>query len=125
MGQFYKRSVITVFWAAFCAHLPSSPKESSAVVWGSAQDTQMFQIVVCFCHKGKASSSKGSPGEEQAVFPRPADEGKTAVENKGAFPNQVHFKTGVSNTGYSVHIFLLVMWCLPCVGPLECSHKSV
>lgn len=50
------------------------------MVWGSAQDTQVPQTAVCFCQMGKVRPSKGSPGEERAVFPRPADEGKTAVE---------------------------------------------
>lgn len=101
-GWFYKRSVTAVFWATFYVRLPSSPKEGSAVVWGSAQDTQVPQTVVCFCQMGKVSPSKASPGEEWAVFPRPADEGKTAMgRTKGAFLSQVHFKTRVPNTGYS------------------------
>lgn len=71
-GRFYK-SVVALFGATFYAHLPSSPKE------GSAQDTQVPQIVVCFCQVGKVSPLKGSPGEDQTVFHRPADEGKSAV----------------------------------------------
>lgn len=125
-GWFYKRSVTAAFWATFSAHLPSSPKEGSAMLWSSAQDTQVPQTVVYFCQMGKVSPSKGSPGEEWAVFPRPADEGKTAMGR-----TREHFWAKcISRLEFQIlvilyYILLPVMWCLPWVGPLEFSHKSM
>lgn len=91
------------------------------MVWGSAQDTQVPQTVVCFC------PSKSSPAEEQAVFPRPAEK-NCSGKNKGGFLSQVHFKAGVPDIGYSVPYPSpsdVVPSMAYGVGPLESSHESV
>lgn len=110
--------IIGTLRAVFCTHVSSSPKEDSAVTWDDAQERHkiLLQTAVCFCKIDRVGPSTGWLGEEWAVFPRLADEGKAAVGRR-----REHFWAKCIARLILYHMLLAEVWYLLCTGPLESS----